>query len=42
MVSKLLTFITGYLNPWIIIIIDSINQAITQATRPEFYEYIDR
>ena len=41
MVSKLLTFITGQLNPWIIESTHSLKQSSNQARRPEFYKYID-
>ena len=41
MVSKLLTFITGRLNPWIIEFTHGLKQLIKQARRPEFYKYID-
>ena len=37
MVSKLLTFITGRLNPWII----ESTHGLKQARRPEFYKYVD-
>ena len=39
MVSKLLTFITGRLNPWIIESTHGLKQAIKQVKRPEFYKY---
>ena len=46
MVSKLLTFITGRLNPGIIESTHGLNQAIKreikQARRPDFYKYIGR
>ena len=35
MVSKLLTFITGRLNPWII----ESTHGLKQAGRPEFFKY---
>ena len=42
MVSKLLTFITGRLNPGIIESTHGLNQAIKRARRPDFYKYIGR
>ena len=47
MVSKLLTFITGRLSPWIVESTHGLkhqasNQAIKEARRPDFYKYIDR
>ena len=43
MVSKLLTFITGQLTPWIIESTHGLNQSIkqpsNQARRQEFYKY---
>ena len=41
MVSKLLTFITGRLSPWIIESTHGLKQATKQARRPDFYKYID-
>ena len=41
MVSKLLTFKTGQLSPWIIESTHGLKQSIKQATRPDFYKYID-
>ena len=42
MVSKLLSFITGRPNPGIIESTHGLKQAIKQARRPDFYEYMDR
>ena len=39
MVSKLLTFIAGQLNPGIIESTHGLNQSSNQARRPEFYKY---
>ena len=39
MVSKLLTFKTGPLNPWIIESMHGLNQSMKQARRPEFCKY---
>ena len=39
MVSKLLTFITGQLNHWIIESTHGRNQSGKKARRPEFYKY---
>ena len=39
MISKLLTFITGRLNPGIIESTHGLNQSIKQARRPDFYKY---
>ena len=42
MVFKLLTFITGRLNPEIIESTHARLQSIKQVKRPDFYKYIDR
>ena len=39
MVSKLLTFITGRLNPWIIESTHGLKQSSNQARPPKFYKY---
>ena len=39
MVSKLLTFITGRLSPWIIESKHGIKQSMNQARWPDFYKY---